>query len=203
MRLLRTAEILAVGSELLTPHRLDTNSLYLAGKLEEIGIRLRIKSVVGDDAAELQACVEQALTRADVVVLTGGLGPTADDLTRDAVAAALDLKLVEHASILESLRQRFARRGMTMPEINRKQAQAPDGAVILPNSNGTAPGLWIDRGDRIVVLLPGPPRELQPIFDQQVRPRLAELTGGAVVRRRVLKMTGRAESQVEEIAQPL
>jgi nicotinamide-nucleotide amidase len=202
MQMLQSAEVLAVGSELLTPHRVDTNSLYLAGRLDEIGIKLRTKSVVGDDPADLVALVRQALARADVIILTGGLGPTADDLTRDVVAEVLGLPLLEDAPILESLRQRFARRGMTMPEINRKQAQVPQGATVLPNSNGTAPGLWIEHGDRVVVLLPGPPRELQPIFEQQVRPRLVERTGGAVLRRRVLKMTGRAESQVESVAQP-
>jgi nicotinamide-nucleotide amidase len=200
---LTSAQIIAVGSELLTPHRADTNSLYLTGRLNEIGLDVRTKMIVGDDRLDLAAAFQQALSRADVVVLTGGLGPTADDLTREVVAAALERSLEEDAEILDKLRQRFISRGLVMPEINRRQAQVPRGAVVLPNLNGTAPGLWMEEGDRIVVLLPGPPREMQPIVEQFVLPRLAARTGGRSVRRRVIKITGRAESQVEEIAQPL
>lgn len=199
----RKAEILAVGSELLTPYRSDTNSLYLTARLNEVGIDVRAKAIVGDDAGDLAALFRQALERADVVVLTGGLGPTADDLTRETVAEVLGLPLDEDAGILATLRQRFASRGVAMPEINRRQAQVPRGAVALPNAKGTAPGLWIESGGRIVVLLPGPPRELEAIVAHDVQPRLAAITGARGVRRRVLKITGRPESQVEEIAQPL
>lgn len=203
MRTLCTAEILAVGSELLTPHRSDTNSLYLTSRLNEIGIDVRAKTIVGDDPRDLTAIFQQALLRADVVLLTGGLGPTADDLTREAVAASLGCPLEEHPGILASLRQRFAARNISMPEINRRQAQVPCGAAILPNPHGTAPGLWLDAdGDRVVVLLPGPPREMQPMFDHYVKPRLASRSGGRGLRRRVLKITGRPESGVEEVAQP-
>jgi nicotinamide-nucleotide amidase len=203
----RSAEIIAVGSELLTPHRSDTNSLFLTGRLNDLGIDVRSKAIVGDDRANLAALLRQALARADLVVITGGLGPTNDDVTREAVATALDRPLSENDELLAGLRARFASRGMTMPEINRRQAQVPRGAAPLPNSMGSAPGLWIDmaageRG-RAVVLLPGPPRELQPMFDQSVAPRLARESGGRRWRRRVVKLTGRAESQVDEVAQPV
>ena len=203
MRELSTAEIVAVGSELLTPHRSDTNSLYLTAQLNEIGIDVRAKAIVGDDDADLTGVFRQALARADVVMFTGGLGPTADDITREVVARVLGLTLEEDATILMTLRDRFARRGLAMPEINRRQAQVPHGASPLPNPNGTAPGLWIEQGEQVVVLLPGPPRELQAMFEAHVRPRLAARTGGRRLRRRVIKMTGRPESHVEEIAQPL
>jgi nicotinamide-nucleotide amidase len=199
----RKAEILAVGSELLTPHRSDTNSLYLTARLNELGIDVRAKAIVGDDAGDLAALFKQALERSDLVVLTGGLGPTADDLTRETVAGVLGLPLDEDAEILAGLRQRFASRGVAMPDINRRQAKVPRGAVTLANAKGTAPGLWIESSGRIVVLLPGPPRELEPIFEHHVKPRLGAQAGGRAVRRRVLKMTGRPESQVEEIAQPI
>ncbi len=144
MATLRTAEILAVGSELLTPHRIDTNSLYLTGQLNDLGIDVRSKSVVGDEAAELAGHVRDALARADLVITTGGLGPTADDLTREVVADVLGLPLVEDAALLDAIRRRFERRGMRMPDGNRRQAAVPAGARALPNPNGTAPGLWID-----------------------------------------------------------
>jgi competence/damage-inducible protein CinA-like protein len=203
MRQLATAEIIAVGSELLTPHRTDTNSLYLTAQLNELGIDVRTKCVVGDNLADLVGMFKLALTRADVVLLTGGLGPTADDMTRDGVAAALNLHLHESAEIVGTIQARFASRGLQMPEINRRQARVPEGARVLPNANGTAPGLWIDTGEQVVVLLPGPPRELQPIFERHVRPGLANRTGSRQLRRRILKITGRPESGVEQIAQPL
>jgi len=203
MRQLATAEIIAVGSELLTPHRTDTNSLYLTAQLNELGIDVRTKCVVGDNLADLVGMFKLALTRADVVLLTGGLGPTADDVTRDGIAAALNLHLHESAEIVGAIQARFASRGLQMPDINRRQAHVPEGARVLPNANGTAPGLWIDAGEQVVVLLPGPPRELQPIFETHVRPGLASRTGSRQLRRRILKITGRPESGVEQIAQPL
>jgi nicotinamide-nucleotide amidase len=200
---LSTAEIVAVGSELLTPYKSDTNSLYLTSELNGIGIDVRVKVIVGDDVDDLTGAFRQAIARADLVVLTGGLGPTADDLTREVVARVLGLPLDEDPAILASLRDRFARRGLAMPEINRRQAQVPRGATPLANPHGTAPGLWMPVNDRIVVLLPGPPRELKGIFESHVLPRLAERTAGRRLRRRVIKMTGRPESHVEEIAQPV
>jgi nicotinamide-nucleotide amidase len=203
MNALRTAEILAVGSELLTPFRVDTNSLYLTGQLNEFGIDVRNKGVVGDEPADIRARVLAALERADIVITSGGLGPTGDDLTRETVAAALGLPLAEDAAVLASIRKRFERRGLQMPDGNRRQAAVPAGASVLPNPNGTAPGLWIESGGKIVILLPGPPRELQHIFETDVKPRIAARSSGARVLRRVVKITGRAESSVDDVAQPI
>ena len=195
--------ILAVGSEMLTPFRVDTNSLYVTERLNAIGGDVRLKAIVGDDVGELAAVVESALGWADLIVITGGLGPTEDDVTRDAVARALRLPLALDESIVERLRDRFARRGMTMPDINRRQAMVPSGAVVLPNPNGTAPGLWIERGRTAIALLPGPPREMKPMLETLVAERLAPNAGGRGLFRRVLKITGRAESDVDAQAQPV
>ena len=203
MKVLRSAEILAVGSELLTPFRIDTNSLYLTAQLNDLGIDVRNKGVVGDDPADISARVLTALERADVVITSGGLGPTGDDLTRESVAAALGLPLAEDATVLAAIRKRFEHRGLQMPDGNRRQAAVPAGAFVLPNPNGTAPGLWIDAREKVVVLLPGPPRELQHIFETDVRPRIAVRTSGARVLRRVIRITGRAESTVDDVAQPI
>lgn len=203
MAIVRTAEILAVGSELLTSFRLDTNSLYLTGQLNDLGIDVRLKSVVGDEPAVLRDRLREALRQADLVVTTGGLGPTSDDLTREVVADVLGLELIEDAAIVETIRHRFERRGLTMPDGNRRQAAVPAGARALPNPNGTAPGLLMSAGDRLVVLLPGPPREMQWIFEHSVRPELVQRTSGRRVWRRALKIAGRPESLVEEIAHPI
>src|SRR5207244_4520732 len=151
----------------------------------------------------LAAVVESALGWADLIVITGGLGPTEDDVTRDAVARALSLPLALDESIVERLRDRFARRGMTMPDINRRQAMVPHGAVVLPNPNGTAPGLWIERGRAAIALLPGPPREMTPMLDAVIRDRLAPQASGGGLFRRALKLTGRTESDVDAVAQPV
>ena len=203
MRPLHSAEIIAVGSELLTAHRIDTNSLFLTGRLAELGIDVRAKAVVGDRRGDLAAIVRAALSRADLVITTGGLGPTDDDLTRDVVAEVLERPLREDPAILEAIQARFVRRNVRMPAINRRQAMVPDGADVLANPNGTAPGLWVEAGDRVIVLFPGPPRELKPMFESHVAPRLAALAGGRSIRRRVVKVHGRSESQVEEIAFPI
>jgi competence/damage-inducible protein CinA-like protein len=200
---LRTAEIIAVGSELVTPYRLDTNSLWLTGRLNELGIDVRAKAIARDDRADLAALFGQALSRADLVVMTGGLGPTDDDLTREVVAGALGLALEEDAAILQSVRERFARRRIAMPDNNRRQALVPAGATPLENKNGSAPGLWMESGGKVIVLLPGPPREVHPMFDVDVAPRLAARTGGRRLRRRVLKITGRSESEVDMVAAPV
>jgi nicotinamide-nucleotide amidase len=202
-RPLRTAEIIAVGSELLGTTRLDTNSLFLAGALASLGIELRAKSVVGDDRAMLARLFSEALTRVDLVVLTGGLGPTDDDVTRDVVAEVLGLPFTEDPAIVAAIERRFARRGLRMPENNTRQARVPRGALVLDNPNGTAPGLYIVHGTQVVVLLPGPPRELQPMMI-----RLCEgvLGGRAGVERRYSVsafVTGRSESHVEEAIQPI
>lgn len=197
------AAIIAVGTELLSPFRLDTNSLFLAGRLADLGIDVRWKAVVGDVVGDIATLVRRALTDADVVLLTGGLGPTVDDVTREAVAEVARLELDEDATLVESIRRRFERRGMTMPEINRRQARVPRGATVLPNPNGTAPGLDLDVDGKTLVLLPGPPRELQPMFEAHVVPRLKKRWAGPPVHRRVIKITGRGESSVDEVAAPI
>jgi nicotinamide-nucleotide amidase len=200
---IRTAEIIAVGSELLGPSRLDTNSLYISDKLAALGVELRVKSVVGDDRGDLAALLRQALARVDVVILTGGLGPTDDDLTRDVVSDVLERPMTLDESIVEHIRARFARRGLKMPDVNRRQAQVPAGAVVLDNPHGTAPGLFIDHHGRIVVLLPGPPREMQPMFDRVCAGPLRDRAGEERVHRASLFITGLGESHVEQLAQPI
>jgi nicotinamide-nucleotide amidase len=198
-----TAEVLAVGSELLTPFRQDTNSLFLAGRLNDAGIDLRWKTIAGDDRRDLAAAIRHARARVDLVVTTGGLGPTADDLTREAAADVLGLPLEEDAAVLAAIRARFEARRIPMSPLNRRQALVPRGATVLPNPRGTAPGLWIEEGNGVIVLLPGPPRELEPMFDDHVAPRLRARSGARRVRRRVIQTTGRPESAIDEVAQPV
>jgi nicotinamide-nucleotide amidase len=188
---------------MLTPTRVDTNSLFITELLNASGIDVLFKCIVGDERAELEAQFAQALARTDLVVLTGGLGPTEDDLTREVVAAHLGLPLQEDAAIIEAIERRFATRGWKMPEVNRRQAMVPDGALVLDNPNGTAPGLWIESGGKGVVLLPGPPREMRPMFERLVADRLAPRAEGLRVMRRVLKIAGKGESRVEELTQPI
>jgi len=197
------AWILAVGSEMLTPFRVDTNSLAITERLNEIGCDVRMKAVVGDDVDELRLMFERGIGSVDVVIVTGGLGPTEDDITRDALARALGVPMDCDQATVERIRQRFARRGLEMPEINRRQAMVPQGAVMLENPRGTAPGLWVERGGTCVVLLPGPPREMKPMLEEVISTRLAPRTDGASLFRRVLKITGRTESDVDALAQPI
>ena len=200
---LRSAEVVAVGSELLGSPRLDTTSLFIADRQSALGIELRAKAVVGDDRERLASILRSALSRVDLVVVTGGLGPTDDDLTRESVADVLGVPLIEDPAIVARIEQRFARRGLNMPLINRRQAHVLQGAVVLPNPNGTAPGQYLDAGGKTVILLPGPPRELQPMLtalcDTVLRPRV----GSQQIYRASLFVTGRSESHVDEIAQPI
>jgi nicotinamide-nucleotide amidase len=198
-----TAEIIAIGSELLTPEKTDTNSLWLTGKLNEIGIEVMLKTVVGDDAARLEEAVGDALKRSDVVITTGGLGPTEDDITRQCTAAAVGRELVFHPEIEEHLRQRFRSWGREMPEINKRQAYVIEGAEVLSNPNGSAVGMLADLNGRILAILPGPPRENQPMFIDNVFWRLRQLAGDFFVRRRLLRVSGMGESAVDEIAAPI
>lgn len=200
---LRRAAVIAVGSELLTPFRTDTNSLFITEQLNALGIEVIFKSIVGDDRAELARLIESALDRVDLLVLCGGLGPTDDDVTREVAADVLGLMLEEDPAITEGIRQRFAERGLTMPEINRRQSMVPMGAEVLPNLNGTAPGLWLEKGGRVVLLLPGPPRELKPMLQTLAAGKLREHAAPEVLVRRTIKVTGRSESHTEEAMRPL
>lgn len=197
------AEIVAVGSEMLTPTHLDTNSLFITERLNELGIDLQGKAVAGDDRDVLKAIVADALRRSDLLILTGGLGPTDDDLTRDVVADLIGEPLEYHADIFERIEQRFTSRGLRTPAINRRQAMVPRGAAVLPNKNGTAPGLWIEHDRKLILLLPGPPRELKPMLEAVIQERLLGLVGASRLFRRVLRITGQSESSVEEKMQPL
>ena len=188
---------------MLTPSHVDTNSLFITERLNEIGIDLQGKAIAGDDRAVLKAIVSDALRRTDLLILTGGLGPTDDDLTRDVVADLLGRPLEYHAAIFEAIEKRFAARGLRTPDINRRQAMVPKGAAVLPNQNGTAPGLWIQDGQKFVVLLPGPPRELKPMLENVIQERLLGYMVASRLFRRLLRVTGQSESYVEEKMQPL
>ena len=190
------AEIIAVGTELLTPYFQDTNSLFLAARLDDLGLAVSFKTIVGDDARDLRRVLRTALGRSRLVIVMGGLGPTEDDRTREVLASLLRRRLVLDGRVLAAIRERFRRRGLPMTAPNRKQAYVIEGAEVLPNPNGTAPGLWLETAGRRVALLPGPPHELKPMFDDHVRPRLGALAGGVTVRR-VLRLTGIGESLME------
>jgi nicotinamide-nucleotide amidase len=197
------AEIIAVGSELLTPFRLDTNSLYLTDKLNSIGIEVRFKSVVGDDRVALAQVLRTALNRSQLVILTGGLGPTEDDVNREVVAEVLDRPLREVSAIRKLIEARFARVGRRMSTNNARQAQVPEGAEWLENKNGTAPGLWIDHNGTRLILLPGPPKELESLFESACLPRLSSVATGERLRSRVYKIMGLPESEVDQRITPL
>jgi nicotinamide-nucleotide amidase len=197
------AELLAVGSELLGSLRSDTNTLWLTERLLEVGVEVAARITVADDAALLESAFRNALGRADLVIATGGLGPTEDDLTREAAAQALGRGLHRDQEILEALKVRFARFLRQMAKINEKQADVIDGAVALPNARGTAPGQRIEQEGRLLFLLPGPPGEMQPMFTGQVLPIVRERAGGAVLRTRVLRIAAMAESDVDQAAAPV
>jgi len=201
------AEIIAVGSELLTPHRQDTNSLYLTEQLNDLGVEVRFKSIVGDDAERLTAAAKLAMRRSDIIIFTGGLGPTEDDLTRESVADALGLKLQRDPEILAKLQERFAKRGYNMSANNAKQADILTGAVALPNPLGTAPGQWIagkyDGRERLLMLLPGPPYELKALFETECIPRLRTRIPVQHIATRTLKLAMMPESQVDARVAPI
>jgi nicotinamide-nucleotide amidase len=198
------AELLAVGSELLGPLRADTNAIWITERLLDAGIEVVARTTIADEAGPLEAAFRTALARAEVVIATGGLGPTADDLTREAAAAATGRKLLRDPGIREALRQRFSHYGRTMSATNEKQADVIEGAVALANGRGTAPGQSLELDGRLVVLLPGPPGEMKPMFEEQVLPRLRRLVGAtSVVRRRVLRIAAMPESEVDQIAAPV
>ena len=201
------AEIIAVGSELLTPFRQDTNSLYLTAKLNDLGVEVGFKSIVGDVLKDIVRVVTTALSRADILILSGGLGPTEDDLTREAVAQTLGLGLKRDPEILRAIESRFAEHGWKMSPNNVKQADVISGATVLTNANGTAPGQWIsgksDGKEKIVILLPGPPHELKPLFDGAVLQRLRMRVPKQFIATRILKITGMGESACDARVAPI
>ncbi|MBM3780599.1 MAG: competence/damage-inducible protein A [Acidobacteria bacterium] len=201
--LARRAAILAVGSELLTPTKVDTNSLAITEVLNALGIEVAAKAVVGDAPDELAAHIRMAVGRHAVVVITGGLGPTEDDLTRDVVATVMGRPLVEDPALVEQIRERFTARGLEMPESNRRQGQVPEGSRVIPNTRGSAPGLWLAHDGGVVILLPGPPSEMRPMLEGPVREWLIDHGAPAHLIRRVLRVAGRTESGVDAHVHPL
>jgi nicotinamide-nucleotide amidase len=197
------AEIIAVGSEMLTPFRVDTNSLYLTDELNKLGIEVARKTVVGDDRAALADAFRGALGRVELVIGLGGLGPTEDDLTREAVAEVLGRKLLRNEEILRGIQERFRKFGWQMPEQNVRQAMVPEGATALENKRGTAPGLWLEEGERTVILLPGPPQELKPMWRDSVAGRLATRAGGVRLYAREMRVAMMGESAVDQRVAPI
>jgi len=197
------AEIIAVGSEMLTPDRTDTNSLFLTGELNKLGIEVVRKTIVGDNRDLLAEAFRDALNRVPLIIASGGLGPTEDDLTRETVAELLGRKLRRDDAILRSIEGRFRQLGREMPAVNVRQAMVPEGAEVLENPRGSAPGLWIEDAGRILALLPGPPRELKPMFGEQVLPRLGRRSSGIRMFQRELRVAGMGESSVEQRIKPI
>jgi nicotinamide-nucleotide amidase len=197
------AEILAVGSELLTPDRLDTNSLFLTEELNKLGIEVLRKTIVGDNRELLAEAFRDALNRVTLVIASGGLGPTEDDLTRETVADLLRRKLQRNDGVVRAIEARFRSFKRDMPSVNLRQAMVPEGAEVLDNPRGTAPGLWLEDAGRMIALLPGPPRELKPLFMEQVLPRLQRRVSGVRMYKRELRVTGLGESHVEERIRPI
>ncbi len=195
-------EILAVGSELLTPHFQDTNSLYLTKRLNDLGLEVHFKTIVGDQWDDLCSAFRQAIDRAHLTIAIGGLGPTKDDRTREALASVLGRKLIFRKELLEAIERRFASRQMKMPEVNKKQAYILQDSVAFENKKGTAPGLWVDAGSKTVILLPGPPHEIMAMFENDVWPRLQAFQQRYIYRR-VIKTAGLTESQIETCLEDL
>ena len=197
------AEILAVGHELLMGEIVDTNSSYIAQQLAGTGIDVQWMSHIGDDIGHLSDAFKRGIERSDIVISTGGLGPTSDDLTREAVARAVGEEMAVDPDTLAWLEGVFTRRGMEMPRTNVKQATLIPSATSIPNPNGTAPGWWVEKNGRHIVILPGPPREIRQIWEQTVGPRLAEMSGAGVISTRTLKTYGLSEGRMDELLSDL
>jgi len=197
------AEIIAVGSEMLTHKRVDTNSLFLTEQLNNLGVEVTAKHVIGDDLERLAGTIRRALGAAQFVVLSGGLGPTEDDLTRDAIAMALDRRQIFNAEINDGIEQRFRAMNRAMPEINRRQAMIVEGAHILSNDRGTAPGQWIEDGGGVLMSLPGPPHELKSMFTRQCLPRLERILPPLAIRTLELRIAGMSESELDQSIAPV
>ena len=198
------AEIIAVGSEMLTPQRVDTNSLWLTAELNDLGIEVIAKTIVGDDRARLIEFIGDATRRSELVILTGGLGPTEDDITRDCAAAATARTLQFSEVLLDDLVARFARFGRKMADNNKRQAYLIEGAEALPNPNGSAPGQWVRLApDRFLALLPGPPKEMKPMYTAQVLPRLRAVLPPQHIRVLTYRIAGMGESDVDALVAPI
>jgi nicotinamide-nucleotide amidase len=197
------AEIIACGSEMLTPARVDTNSLYLTAELNNIGVEVVAKSVIGDDRERMAGAIRRAISSSPILLISGGLGPTEDDVTREAVALALDRKLVFSAEIAEALERRFAQANRKMAEINKRQAFVVQGATVLPNGRGTAPGQWIEESGAVIMLLPGPPHELQAMFERSCLPRLKRIAPPMAIRTLCLRVAGMSESDLDQLIAPV
>jgi nicotinamide-nucleotide amidase len=197
------AEIIAIGSEMLTPARVDTNSLYLTAELNKLGVEVVAKCVVGDDRNRLADAVRLAMSRSAILILSGGLGPTEDDVTREAVAQALDRKLHYNPEIAAALEQRFAAAKRKMAEINRRQAFILEGADILSNDRGTAPGQWVEESGAVAMLLPGPPHELKSMFERHCLPRLARIVPKQAIRTLFWRVSGMGESDLDQLIAPV
>ena len=197
------AEIIAVGSEMLTPDKVDTNSLFLTQELNTLGIEVVAKSIIGDDRQRLTDAIRASWSHAELVILTGGLGPTEDDLTRDAVAAALEVGMTPSEEAWQAILNRFQKFGRTPTENNRRQTLILNGADMLPNPNGTAPGQWFHRDGRVLVLLPGPPRELKPMVAAEIIPRLTAMLPPQVIRTRWYRVALMGESDLDHLIAPI
>ena len=197
------SEIIAVGSELLTPDCSDTNSLYLTRVLNNMGCEVQLKTIVGDNQHAIEEVLQQALQRSELILFSGGLGPTMDDLTRTAVAEALNRPLVQDSGILEKLHRKFASHGFKMSPNNERQAEVIQGAEVLDNPKGTAPGMWIEETGHYIILLPGPPRELESVFENHVVPRIHTLCGETRLAQRSFYITGMGESELDAQIAPI
>lgn len=197
------AEIIAVGSEMLTSDRLDTNSLFITDQLNSLGVEVTAKHVIGDDRERLASALRRAVSTVQYTVVSGGLGPTEDDVTRDAVALALDRRQIFHAEISQGIEERFRKMNRVMPAINRRQAMVIEGAHILSNDRGTAPGQWIEEGSAVVMILPGPPHELKAMFTRHCMPRLQRILPPLAIRTLVLRVSGMSESDLDETISPV
>lgn len=197
------AELISVGTEILLGEILDTNSQYIASRLPALGIDLYYMSVVGDNLERLKEVIGRAFGRSDLVITTGGLGPTDDDLTREAIAAVVGEEPYIDPSLEEHLRRFFAARGVSFPERNLKQAWLIPSARAIPNPRGTAPGWWVEKDGRIIVAMPGPPPEMERMWNEEVAPRLRELARGSVLVTRTLKTIGIGEGHLDEMLSEL
>lgn len=201
------AEIVAVGSEMLTPFRQDTNSLYITGQLNQLGVNVSFKTIVGDNQSQLTSVARTAIERSDLVIFMGGLGPTEDDLTRECVADALGVEIRRDHDLVAAMYKRFAEWRMSMPENNARQADVIPGAEVISNSRGSAPGQWLQREkdgrQQILVLLPGPPHELQGMWEKNIMPRLRLVLPPSVIGTRVLKTAMLGESAADARTAPI